>query len=106
MTADFWGVKSAGGTATAYHLMAAVLAKHHALQASPVLPADSSDFLFPKIAALAEQSFKFNTHNVAGHVLVDCGWPYQSRLGLDELTETMGMPLALLPASILCGCIT
>ena len=27
MTADFWGLKSAGGTATAYHLLAAVLAK-------------------------------------------------------------------------------
>lgn len=26
-TADFWGLKSAGGTATAYHLLAAVLAK-------------------------------------------------------------------------------
>lgn len=27
LTADFWGLKSAGGTATAYHLLAAVLAK-------------------------------------------------------------------------------
>lgn len=25
MTADFWGLKSAGGTATAYHLLAAAL---------------------------------------------------------------------------------
>lgn len=27
MSADFWGSKAAGGTATAYHLLAAVLAK-------------------------------------------------------------------------------
>lgn len=26
LTADFWGLKTAGGTATAYHLLAAVLA--------------------------------------------------------------------------------
>ena len=32
MTADFWGLKNAGGTATAYHLMANVLAKHTAMQ--------------------------------------------------------------------------
>ena len=31
-TADFWGLKAAGGTATAYHLMAAALAKHSSLQ--------------------------------------------------------------------------
>ena len=32
MTADFWGLKTAGGTATAYHLLAQVpllLAKHN-----------------------------------------------------------------------------
>ena len=34
MTADFWGLKSAGGTATAYHLLAAVLAKSKALHVS------------------------------------------------------------------------
>lgn len=28
MTADFWGLRGAGGTATAYHLLAAVLSKH------------------------------------------------------------------------------
>ena len=31
-TADFWGLKAAGGTATAYHLMAASLAKYKAFQ--------------------------------------------------------------------------
>ena len=31
-TADFWGLKAAGGTATAYHLMAAALAKHSSLE--------------------------------------------------------------------------
>lgn len=31
LTADFWGLKSAGGTATAYHLLAAVLAKEASL---------------------------------------------------------------------------
>lgn len=34
MTADFWGLKSAGGTATAYHLLAAVLAKSKGLHVS------------------------------------------------------------------------
>lgn len=34
-TADFWGLKAAGGTATAYHLMAAALAKHKSFQARP-----------------------------------------------------------------------
>lgn len=34
MTADFWGLKSAGGTATAYHLLAAVLAKSRDLHVS------------------------------------------------------------------------
>ena len=33
MSADFWGLKTAGGTATAYHLLASTLAKSHALQA-------------------------------------------------------------------------
>ncbi len=32
MSADFWGLKTAGGTATAYHLLAAMLAKSHALE--------------------------------------------------------------------------
>ena len=36
MTADFWGLKSAGGTATAYHLLAAVLAKEKNLHVSAV----------------------------------------------------------------------
>ncbi|KAK9813475.1 hypothetical protein WJX73_001034 [Symbiochloris irregularis] len=36
MTADFWGLKNAGGTATAYHLMASVLAKHPGLQVTMV----------------------------------------------------------------------
>ena len=30
MSADFWGLKTAGGTATAYHLLAAVLSKNKA----------------------------------------------------------------------------
>ncbi len=34
MSADFWGLKTAGGTATAYHLLAAMLAKSHALEVS------------------------------------------------------------------------
>ena len=37
MTADFWGLKSAGGTATAYHLLAAVLAKSKGLHVSFLL---------------------------------------------------------------------
>jgi hypothetical protein len=32
MSADFWGLKTAVGTATAYHLLAAMLAKSHALE--------------------------------------------------------------------------
>ena len=32
LTADFWGLKAAGGTATAYHLLAAALAKEESLQ--------------------------------------------------------------------------
>ena len=32
MSADFWGLKTAGGTATAYHLLAAVLSKHKAIK--------------------------------------------------------------------------
>ena len=36
MSADFWGLKTAGGTATAYHLLAAMLAKSHALEVSLV----------------------------------------------------------------------
>ena len=32
MSADFWGLKSAGGTATAYHLLAAVLSKNPAIK--------------------------------------------------------------------------
>ena len=32
MKADFWGLKAAGGTATAYHLLAAALAKEESLQ--------------------------------------------------------------------------
>lgn len=31
LTADFWGLKAAGGTATAYHLLAAALAKEESL---------------------------------------------------------------------------
>ena len=38
LTADFWGLKSAGGTATAYHLLAAVLAKSPNLHVSPDRP--------------------------------------------------------------------
>ena len=34
LTADFWGLKAAGGTATAYHLLAAALAKEENLQVS------------------------------------------------------------------------
>ena len=34
LTADFWGLKAAGGTATAYHLLAAVLAKEERLNVS------------------------------------------------------------------------
>ena len=34
LTADFWGLKAAGGTATAYHLLAAALAKEDSLQVS------------------------------------------------------------------------
>ena len=30
MTADFWGLRSAGGTATAYHLLAQVILQPHA----------------------------------------------------------------------------
>jgi len=36
MSADFWGLKTAGGTATAYHLLAAMLAKSHALEVSVI----------------------------------------------------------------------
>ena len=38
LTADFWGLKSAGGTATAYHLLAAVLAKEENLDVSGFRP--------------------------------------------------------------------
>jgi len=40
MTADFWGLKSAGGTATVYHLLAAVLAnsKHIHVSVAPPPP--------------------------------------------------------------------
>ena len=38
LTADFWGLKSAGGTATAYHLLAAVLAKEENLDVSGSCP--------------------------------------------------------------------
>ena len=38
-SADFWGLKAAGGTATAYHLMAAALAKHSSLQVGLVYAA-------------------------------------------------------------------
>ncbi len=38
MSADFWGLKTAGGTATAYHLLAAMLAKSHALEVPPSKP--------------------------------------------------------------------
>jgi hypothetical protein len=34
LTADFWGLKTAGGTATAYHLLASTLAKSKALDVS------------------------------------------------------------------------
>ena len=34
MTADFWGLKSAGGTATAYHLLAELLAQNPTLSVS------------------------------------------------------------------------
>ena len=34
VTADFWGLAAAGGTATAYHLLAAVLAKEESLNVS------------------------------------------------------------------------
>ena len=34
MSADFWGLKTAGGTATAYHLLAAVLSKHKNIKVS------------------------------------------------------------------------
>lgn len=39
MSADFWGLKTAGGTATAYHLLAAMLAKSHALEVHLLLTA-------------------------------------------------------------------
>ena len=35
MSADFWGLKTAGGTATAYHLLAAVLSKHKNIKVRP-----------------------------------------------------------------------
>ena len=35
MSADFWGLKSAGGTATAYHLLAAVLSKDKSIKVGP-----------------------------------------------------------------------
>ena len=38
-TADFWGLKSAGGTATAYHLLAELLAKSPGLQVRELLAA-------------------------------------------------------------------
>ena len=34
LSADFWGLKAAGGTATAYHLLAAVLARDVRLNVS------------------------------------------------------------------------
>jgi len=35
MTADFWGLRSAGGTATAYHLLAQVLTLAFSLKDLP-----------------------------------------------------------------------
>lgn len=36
LTADFWGMKAAGGTATAYHLLAGVLAGSKDFKAGPI----------------------------------------------------------------------
>lgn len=36
MSADFWGMKAAGGTATAYHLLAGVLAASRRLKVTSV----------------------------------------------------------------------
>lgn len=38
MSADFWGLKTAGGTATAYHLLAGVLATNQSFQVTYVAP--------------------------------------------------------------------
>jgi len=44
MSADFWGLKTAGGTATAYHLLAAMLARSHALEVGLSLSSPSFQF--------------------------------------------------------------
>ena len=55
MSADFWGLKSAGGTATAYHLLAAVLSKNPSIKVqgcrSSACPQAPQDRLRPGAAA-------------------------------------------------------
>jgi hypothetical protein len=44
LTADFWGLKAAGGTATAYHLLAAALAKEEKLDVSSHIHSSSPGY--------------------------------------------------------------
>ena len=88
MSADFWGLKTAGGTATAYHLLAAMLAKSHALEVP---------LLTPSCKAAKSLVFTDTLHTLPQWCDRTCTRPF----GASAVFRLLG---AFCPLIALCGC--
>ena len=69
-SADFWGLKSAGGTATAYHLLAAVLGKVQDLEVS--LKVDKSAFVHTCFGTISLYGYTLIVANIGRYFSTLC----------------------------------